>query len=147
MFIRTPYNYDTKAASEACGLACEPGSSMAQQQFKEECDINTIVERFGLTYKTPDNLRMPSYGDFDGIDDYHSACNAIAVANETFELLPASTRARFNNDPGAFHDFFRNEENRPEAERLGLVVARPPSTVVPLAAVVPPSAAPGGSDL
>ncbi|AXH74738.1 MAG: internal scaffolding protein [Microviridae sp.] len=148
MFIRSPYNYDRRQASIDSGLACEPGSSMAQQQFREECDINTIIERFGLAYQAPEGLRMPMYGDFDGVDDYHAACNAIAEANETFELLPASTRARFQNDPGAFHDFFLDENNRAEAERLGLVQAKPATLpvvpLVPTAGEVPPSPSSGG---
>jgi phage internal scaffolding protein len=121
-FLRTPYNYDRDAASNDSGLEClDP--SMAQQQFREECDINIIMERFGRTGELIAPVRMPQYGDFDGVNDYHSAMNAIVEAQSAFEQLPAKLRARFSNDPAEFVEFCMNDENRDEAIRLGLVQA------------------------
>ena len=133
-FLRTPYNYDRDAASNDSGLECHD-PSMAQQQFREECDINTIMERFGRTGELIAPVRMPQYGDFDGVSDYHSAMNAIVEAQSAFDSLPAKVRARFGNDPAEFLDFVYNEENREEAIRLGLVEA----VIQPLAAVSEPS--------
>jgi len=128
-FIRSANNYDRNVASDASGLDTGP-DSMTQQSFAEECDINTIVRRFGLTGELPSGVRMPTYGDFTGVRDFHDAANAIAMANESFAALPAEVRARFQNDPGAFVDFCSLEANRAEAERLGMVlpkvVAAPP---------------------
>jgi phage internal scaffolding protein len=133
-FLRTPYNYDRDAASNDSGLEClDP--SMAQQQFREECDINTIMERFGRTGELIAPIRMPQYGDFDGVNDYHSAMNAIVEAQSAFDQLPAKVRARFSNDPAEFLEFCFNEENRDEAIRLGLVEA----VIQPQAAVLVPS--------
>lgn len=121
-FLRSPFNYDRDAASNDSGLEClDP--TMAQQQFREECDINTIMERFGRTGELIAPVRMPQYGDFDGVNDYHSAMNAIVEAQSAFDSLPAKIRARFGNDPAEFLDFVYNEENRDEAIRLGLVEA------------------------
>ncbi len=121
-FLRTPYNYDRDVASNDSGLEClDP--TMAQQQFREECDINTIMERFGRTGELIAPVRMPQYGDFDGVNDYHSAMNAIVEAQTAFESLPAKVRARFSNDPAEFLEFVYNDENRDEAVRLGLVEA------------------------
>jgi phage internal scaffolding protein len=78
---------------------------MAQQQFREECDINTIMERFGRTGELVAPIRMPQYGDFDGVNDYHSAMNAIVEAQSAFDSLPAKVRARFSNDPAEFLEF------------------------------------------
>ncbi|AXH75296.1 MAG: internal scaffolding protein [Microviridae sp.] len=124
IFVRSPYNYDVDAASDASGLRCED-PSLAHQSFKEECDINTIVERFGLGYSMPEGLAAPSYGDFTEVRDFQGALNAIATARESFDALPANVRARFQNDPGAFVDFCDDARNRPEAEALGLVFKRP----------------------
>lgn len=119
-FLRTPYNYNRDDASNESGLEClDP--SMAQQQFREECDINTIMERFGRTGELIAPIRMPQYGDFDGVNDYHSAMNAIVEAQASFDQLPAKVRARFSNDPAEFLEFCFNEENRDEAIRLGLL--------------------------
>lgn len=121
MFLRTPYNYDTMEASDECGLSC-PEPTLAQQSAKEECDINTIVRRFGLTGELPSGVRAPQYGDFTEATDYHTAMNAVISANNAFMQLPADVRARFNNDAGAFVDFCSDDKNRAEAKALGLIV-------------------------
>lgn len=120
-FLRTAYNYDTNAAGDESGLSC-PEPTMAQQQFREETDINTIVKRFGITGELPTNVRMPTYNDYDEIYDYHTAMTATRQAQESFDKMPAEVRTRFNNDPALFVDFCSNEGNRVEAEKLGLVM-------------------------
>lgn len=121
VFLRTPYNYDTMEASDASALSC-PEPSLAQQHARDETDINTIVRRFGLTGELPNNVRMPQYGDFTGVSDYQTAMNMVMEANAAFMQLPADVRTRFNNDPGALVDFVSDDNNRAEAEKLGLVM-------------------------
>jgi phage internal scaffolding protein len=123
VFLRTPYNYDVNEASDASGLVCDD-PSLAQQHAKDECDINTIVRRFGLTGELPSNVRAPQYGDFTDAVDYHTALNAVRAADEAFMQLPADVRTRFNNDAGAFVDFVSDDSNRAEAEKLGLVLPK-----------------------
>jgi phage internal scaffolding protein len=120
VFLRTPYNYDKDAASNESGLHCED-ASLAQQHYKEECDINTILEKFNITGLLPETTLSPRYGDFTGIGDYHTALNRVIAAQEEFEALPAQIRARFDNDPAQLIEFLENSDNRPEAEQLGLV--------------------------
>jgi len=119
-FVRSPYNYDTDEASDETGIntGTEGG---AKQSFKDECDINTIVEKFGLGYELPENIRLPQYGDFTNITDFHTAMNATARAREAFEQLPAEIRSKFNNDPGAYIDFCLNPENREDLKKMGLL--------------------------
>ena len=139
LFLRTPYNYDTDAASNESGLACEE-PSLAQQHFKEECDINTILERFNITGMLPQSPLSPRYGDFNGIGDYHTALNRVIAAQEEFEALPAQIRQRFDNDPSKLIEFLEDENNRPEAEELGLV-EKAAAEVVEAAPVTPEKAA------
>ncbi|NBV72282.1 MAG: scaffolding protein [Burkholderiaceae bacterium] len=120
VFLRTPYNYDKDAASNESGLHCED-ASLAQQHYKEECDINTILQKFNISGILPENPLSPRYGDFTGIGDYHSALNRVIAAQDEFEGLPANIRARFDNDPAKLIEFLDDETNRPEAEELGLV--------------------------
>jgi phage internal scaffolding protein len=122
-FLRTPYNYDTIAASNESGLHCED-ATLTQQQFKDECDINNIMEKFGMTGLLPQNPLSANYGDFTGVNDYHTALNAIIAAEDQFEALPAQIRSRFGNDPANLIDFMENPENRSEAETLGLLVQK-----------------------
>jgi phage internal scaffolding protein len=139
VFLRTPYNYDKDAASNESGLHCED-ASLAQQHFKEECDINTILEKFNITGLLPEQPLSPRYGDFTGIGDYHTALNRVYAAQEEFEALPAQIRARFGNDPAQLIEFLENSDNRPEAEELGLV-EKATAEVVEVAKTTPEKAA------
>lgn len=124
-FFRTGYNYDTDQVSHATGLSCPPEEGKTQQQFAEEVDINTIVERFGLTGHLPENPRMPQSGDFTGVTDFQSAMNIVRQAEEAFMEFPAHIRAEFNNDPQRMLDFLGNDKNREKALEMGLI-AKPP---------------------
>lgn len=118
MQVKQAYdNHDNE--SLATGLRC-PDKSLAQQQFLEESNILTIVERFGLTGELPTVLNLPQAGDYTGIFDYQTAMNALVKTRETFDELPYKIRERFNNDPATFYEFCTTEENAEEAIRLGL---------------------------
>jgi len=119
-FLRTPYNYDTDAASNESGLHCED-ASLAQQHFKDECDINNILRQFNITGLLPEAPLSPRYGDFTGIGDYHTALNQVIAAEDEFMSLPATLRARFENDPAQLIEFLDNPENKDEAIKLGLI--------------------------
>ena len=119
-FLRTQYNYDHDAASNASGLVCEE-PTRAQQHHKDECDINVILERFGKTGQVPVNTISGTYGDFSGVHDYHTAMNALIAAESEFAALPAQLRNKFANDPANLVQFLDNPDNRAEAEKLGLV--------------------------
>lgn len=139
VFLRTMYNYDTDAASNESGLACEE-PTLAQQHYKEECDINTILQKFSITGILPEAPLSPRYGDFTGIGDYHTALNRVIAAQEEFEALPAQIRVRFDNDPAKLIEFLEDETNRPEAEELGLV-EKAAAEAVEAAQVTPEKAA------
>jgi hypothetical protein len=115
-------NYDSAVLSDASGLCCtEP--SLAVQEAALECDINIIVKRFGITGELPQGVRAPTYGDFTGVSDYHSALIALSDADDAFMLLPADIRSRFNHDAGAFVDFCSDAANRDEMIKMGLVIS------------------------
>ncbi len=124
VFVRNPYNYDMALASEESGLVCKD-PSLAQQHMKDECDINVLVERFGVTGSMPVAPIEPSYGDFSGVGDYHTALNKIKAADEAFMALPAKIRAKFDHDPNALLNYLQNEENRDEAIQIGLIDGKP----------------------
>lgn len=99
--------------------------SLAQQHFKNDADINTIMARYNKTGFLVDPLNpgtaRPQYGDFADLTDYQTAQNIIAHSIQAFETLPAAMRKRFNNDPAEMLAFLENESNREEAVKLGLV--------------------------
>lgn len=137
-FFRTEFNYDMFAASNESAVDCQrdpQGKSLAQQHFKDECDINVIVHRFGLTGELPQGLRLPTYGDYTGIFDFQTAMNAIREANVNFMQLPAEIRARFDNDPQKYLQFCEEavqadpkSAKHMEAVELGLITPHVPES-------------------
>lgn len=124
MKFRGGYNFDFDENSVSSGLQCDPAESRTQQQFREECDINTIVRRFGLTGKVPVGFSMPQSGDFTGVSDFHSAMNLIVEAEEAFLKVPGEIRARFGHDPQQLMRFLEDEKNIDEATKLGFFKAK-----------------------
>lgn len=143
--VRNPYNYDRDAVSRETGLQCDD-VTLTKQSFKDECDINQIVDRFLKTGALPENVAVPQFGDFDTVNDYQSALAIVMAADEAFMSFPHDFRARFSNDPAQFIEFVHNPANREECIKLGLIekpLDNPPTSGnVPSAA----SAAPTGDN-
>jgi len=113
--------------------------SLAQQNMKDDVDINVMLEKFKVTGVMPQNIVLPQYGDFSAVVDYRSAMDAVRKARDSFMDLPAHLRARFDNDPQKLLEFVSDDKNRAEAEKLGLVPVKeqqaqpavPPESVSP----------------
>lgn len=125
-FFRTPYNYDRDEASNEHGLKCED-KTLAQQQFRDECDINVLFARYLESGEMPQIQETLSYGNFEGIFDFQTAMNAVRDAEGMFTQLPARIKNRFDNDPQRLLEFMSDPKNRDEAEFLGLVNKRGPT--------------------
>jgi len=132
-FISAYDNHD--ARSNETGLKCLD-SSLTQQQFKDESDINNIVDRFMKTGHLPEPASMPQYVDYEGVFDFQSAMNVVRQADENFMRMDAKVRSRFHNSPQEFLEFFANPDNSSEAVRLGLAVPQesPKESPPPVAA-------------
>lgn len=97
---------------------------MTQQQFKDECDINRIMDRYLRTgvLSDPLSLRGPgTYADFTEMGDYMANMNKVVEAREMFESLPAKVRERFANNPANMIEFVMDSSNKEEAIKLGLL--------------------------
>lgn len=131
MFFHSAYSEKPRVP-----LIC--GKSRTKQSFKEECDINRILQQFRKTGLVDFfNKHSPQYGDVTGINFQQAMDNVVAVRN-VFDDLPAVTRARFRNDPAEFVDFLSDPANDAEAIKLGLKKAPKAST-----GAAAPAAAPG----
>ena len=98
--------------------------SMAQQHFKDECDVNNILRKYestGLVTHVANGT--PSYGDFSSVLEFQQAQNILIEAQDAFEALPASLRKRFDNDPAVMLEFIENPDNREEAENLDWLIS------------------------
>lgn len=120
--FRKRYSYDPLLASRAASQSFEHVQDKAQQQFAKDADINELVRRFGLTGQMPPPpSRLPQYGDFTQVTDFHEAMQRIRDAQEAFAELPAELREEFRNDPARFVAFTSNPENLEKAAELGLL--------------------------
>lgn len=117
------------------------GPSRTKQAFKDECDMNFIIDQWQRTGQPPQDARDPGqFGDFSNVGDYQDALDAVNTAREGFSSLPAKIRARFKNDPHKLLAFVGVEENVAEAIELGIL----PPLEVPAAPAV--AETPGGEN-
>lgn len=119
IFLRTPYNYDRDAASNETGIDCKD-PSLAQQQFKDDSDLNVLFNRYLETNEMPQVDDALTYGNFEGIFDFQTAMNAVVKGRETFQQLPHRIKTRFDNDPQKLLQFLADPDNFDESVKLGL---------------------------
>ncbi|AXH74675.1 MAG: internal scaffolding protein [Microviridae sp.] len=111
-------NYSTKPN---CSITFSPNSPFTKQEFREECDINTIMSRYQYSGEIPVlNQQAPQYLDVCG-SDYQEAMQFVAGAKTLFNELPSAIRNRFDNDPALFLDFTSQDKNRAEMAGMGLL--------------------------
>lgn len=129
----------------------DPNSrSVTNQSDKDSTDLNVILARYEKTGLIYGQNRPPMFDDFTVLPNFYEMQNRIAKVNQSFDLLPASMRNRFGNDPQKLIDFLLDDKNTAEAVTLGLKNA-PDSVASPAPAPVekpdptaPPVLPPGG---
>lgn len=96
--------------------------TLAQQSFKDEVDVNKIVECYVQTGLLPDARGPGDFLDLVGSVTYHEALNQVLQAQDEFASLPSHVRAFFQNDPAAFIAFVDegSEANLIKGAELGL---------------------------
>lgn len=142
-----PFKSDGDQNSATNGLECQD-LSLTKQSFKDEADINVLVERFGITGQLPDKPLPEHFGDFSEAVDFQSAMLLVRRAGEDFLTIPAQVRERFDNDPQKLMAFLAKETNRQEAIDLGLIPPPPVESLAqpsPVKAVEPKPDNPVGS--
>lgn len=97
-------------------------SPYTKQSFKDECDINIILNRYMSTGELPVlNERSPQYLDVTASCNFQESMQYVAEAQSLFNELPSSIRNRFNNNPAEFLSFCSNEKNHRELAEMGLL--------------------------
>lgn len=67
--------------------------------FKDQCDVQLLVERAMNGEPELLNQRSGAYGDFTNMPKtFAEVCQKVIDANRLFESLPADKRANFDND-------------------------------------------------
>lgn len=100
-------------------ISFEGVRSLTQQKFKDECNVNYIVDQFARTGRLPRFLGEPRYGYAPALD-FREALELVMSQEEFFNELPSGVRQRFNNDPLELLSFVENPDNLEEARQLGL---------------------------
>jgi phage internal scaffolding protein len=100
------------------------GEGRAQQQFKDDADINSIMRKFQRTGAIEHTKEFQDDYNIATGQTLHEAMNLVTQAQTMFMALPSSVRARFDQDPTKFLDFVQDDKNIEEARKLGLVVTQ-----------------------
>ncbi len=116
---KLPFNtpYLPNATEPSAGI--DTGESLTEQSHAATCDINKIVASSmenGIFPEAPE----PRFADTTG-NDFQETMDTIAKTTQSFEQLPAETRAFFNNDIPAFLDFIRDPKNAEQMIELDLI--------------------------
>lgn len=108
-----------------CRYKPKEGEGKTKQEFKNRCNINTIMSKYNKTGVLGEPLtasnRKPFFGDFSKISSMQEAQNMIIDANNQFMKLPANIRKEFGNDVLSLIEFLSDENNLEKAKELGLV--------------------------
>lgn len=119
----TQFNRDEFPATMA-GYVCET-ASQTLQEFKDEADINLLVNRYKNTgsFYNPLNppageRRMPEFLDCTEVPDLLEAQKITAEAQRLFDALPAAARDWCGHSPAALLAAWHNPQLRPTVEAL-----------------------------
>lgn len=112
--------------------------SLTQQSDQKQTDIHYIMKKFERTGVLDHNTKHEgTYGDHGSMPDYVAAHQMIADAKTMFETVPATIRAKHDNDPAKFLDWINNEKNREEILESGFTDYHLPDLIIE-EPVVPP---------
>ncbi|UDN67795.1 internal scaffolding protein [robinz microvirus RP_121] len=131
MHFRTPYKFDTGDSFATVNNE----ESLTQQSDARDCDINVIMERYGVSGTAPQVITKPNFGDFREVTDYRTALDLVRAADAEFKNIPAKIRATFENDPAEFIQFAADPENIEQMRKWKL--APPAPKPVPSATPAP----------
>lgn len=99
---------------------------LTDQSFKDECDINVLIDRFKRSGTIPaSDAANLHYIDFTEVTNFQDAMVKVFEAQDQFDSLDAKIRAKFDNDPGRFLEFASNPANMDELVKMGLAVLKP----------------------
>lgn len=124
--------------------------SMTLQQYRDEADVNHLIQRFQRTGQFYDAMttaqrvkRLPQFGDFSELGDFHAQQNHIVQVYEAFNGMPSKVREAFKHNAAAFVEFVGNPDNFDKCVKMGIFskddvtkpVEKPVESVVPVTPV------------
>lgn len=119
---------------KVAGISFDPKEGRTKGSFKDECNINYIMNKYLKTGQLPNVRENLLYGEASGLDLFE-AQQLVAKANSMFEELPSNVRNKFENDQSKFLDFINDDKNLEEMIELG-IAERKPDEVIPKVEIV-----------
>lgn len=111
------------------GVDFSESPTLTDQHFKDECNMQHIVQR-ALHTGCIDPSLVRSIGKYveDGaaVGTFLEAQRIVARGKSVFEQLPSDMRNRFHNSPVELLHFLQQPENRDEAVKMGFFKATSP---------------------
>lgn len=99
----------------------EREAGKTQQHFKDECDVNLIVDRFKVGVPITHLAGNAAAFSFSSAQTFSEAAFIVAEAQSTFENQTAAVRAHFENSVIKFLDAAQDPKRRDEFVALGLL--------------------------
>lgn len=115
--FKTPFNHDTNFESDRTGTLCRE-ESMTKQEFRDEVDINTIINRFLKTGEPPPMPLPEHFVDITSRLSFKEISEELAAANAAFYKLPARIREQSNNSPSTWADNVAKAIRKRDGEAL-----------------------------
>lgn len=112
------------------------GESLTQQQYKDDCDVNIIMERYMKTGMMPQSVAPMLEGDFSNLPSYAEAMQTVIDAQDMFMEIPAKIRLKFENDPQQLINYLADPSNDEEAIKLGLKLPKETPPIDPHTALL-----------
>lgn len=119
--------------------------SKTQAHLAQRTNVNYLMKQYRQTGKMPDPAhlleRQQVFMNCVGLGDFAAIQQQIVDAGRAFMGLDPRVRAKFRNRPENLMEWLGHEENRKEAEELGLIEKRSPEAPQPDPQPDPKSAA------
>ena len=82
---------------------------MAKQEFKDECDVNTIVDMYKKGAPLPVQVQPGQFIDVSELGDYKTAVEQVMEAEKVWNTVSREAREATGGDAGHDHDGQRQE--------------------------------------
>lgn len=136
MALHFPNQYDMMKEKKGITFK-EP--TRTKQDYKEECDINSIMRRYEATGVISHVSELqPFYADVSAYGDLQEAYAIMDKAEQAFMALPSALREELGHDPRNLVGYINNPANREKCIEFGIF--NKPVTVVEKPVVVEPKA-------
>lgn len=97
------------------------GESKVRQSFKDEVDINRVLQRYASTGLAPVPRGQPMFADVSAMVDLKSALDLVSDMQAKVRQLPVEARTLFNENPEDFERILNEGPIEANLRKLGFL--------------------------